>query len=71
VRAGFAKDAVARGICGSLQSAAVMLYASNRAASSYAPTIQNQVTPTVTWMPTGSTAGTTITCAAIPTAVRN
>jgi MSHA pilin protein MshA len=86
-----AKDAVSRGICGSLQSAAVMLYASNRAASSYSPTIQNQITlstgatagggtatysgscaaPTVVWTPTGSTAGTTITCAAIPAAVCN
>jgi MSHA pilin protein MshA len=47
-----AKDAVARGICGSLQSAAVMLYASNRSASSYSPTIQNQVTTS-----SGATAG--------------
>jgi len=46
-----AKDAVARGICGSLQSAAVMLYASNRSAASYT-TIQGQVTTS-----TGSTAG--------------
>jgi MSHA pilin protein MshA len=85
-----AKDAVARGICGALQSAAVMLYASNRSASSYT-TIQGQVAlstgatagggsatyggscgaPTVAWTPTGSTAGTTITCAAIPGAVCN
>ena len=86
-----ATDAVSRGICGSLQTAAVLLYASNRTASSYSPTIQNQVTvstgatagggsvtyggtcaaPTVVWTPTGSTAGSTITCAAIPSAVCN
>jgi MSHA pilin protein MshA len=86
-----AKDAVSRGICGSLQTAAVLLYASNRTASSYSPTIQNQVTvstgatagggsvtyggtcaaPTVIWTPTGGTAGSTITCAAIPSAVCN
>jgi MSHA pilin protein MshA len=75
-----AKDAVARGICGSLQSAAVMLYSSNRSATSYS-VVQAQVTtsggtptyagtcgaPTVTWAPTGSTVGTTVSCAAIPT----
>lgn len=85
-----AKDAVSRGICGALQTAAVMLYASNRTASSFT-TIQGQVTtsggatagggtatyggtcnaPTVVWTPTGSTAGSTITCATIPAAVCN
>ena len=74
-----AKDAVARGICGSLQSAAVLLYASNRSATSFT-NVQGQVTtsggtptyggncgaPTVAWTPTGSTAGSTISCAAIP-----
>jgi prepilin-type N-terminal cleavage/methylation domain-containing protein len=86
-----AKDAVSRGICGALQTAAVLLYASNRTASSYTPTIQGQVTtstgatagggavtyggtcaaPTVIWTPTGGTAGSTVTCAAIPAAVCN
>ena len=80
-----AKDAVARGICGSLQSAAVLLYASNRSASSIGA-IQGQVitsggtpnytgsscaTPTVVWTPTGGTAGSSITCAAIPTVLCN
>ena len=79
-----AKDAVARGICGSLQSAAVLLYASNRAATSFT-NVQAQVitsaagagggtptyggncgAPTVAWTPTGSTVGSTISCAAIP-----
>lgn len=84
-----AKDAVARGICGALQTAAITLYASNRTASSYNPTIRAAVTtssgatagggtvtyggacnaPTVQWTPTGGTPGSTITCAAIPTAV--
>jgi type IV pilus assembly protein PilA len=74
-----AKDAVAQGICGSLASAAVLLYASNRGASTYA-SIQSQVTvtggnaayggsclaPTVTYTPTGGTAGSSVSCAAIP-----
>ena len=84
-----AKDAVARGICGALQTQAVILYASNRTASSYNPTIRTAVitsagatagggtvtyggtcaAPTVIWTPTGGTAGSTITCAAIPAAV--
>jgi MSHA pilin protein MshA len=78
-----AKDAVAQGICGSLQSAAVILYASNKTAASYSTTIQNAVTvsggsatyagtcaaPTVAFTPTGGTAGSTIACGAIPTAV--
>jgi MSHA pilin protein MshA len=77
-----AKDAVAQGICGSLQSAAVILYASNKTATSYS-TVQAQVTatggtaaytgncagPNVAWTPTGSTAGSTIACAAIPAAL--
>ena len=75
-----AKDAVSRGICGSLQSAAVLLYASNRSASSFS-SVQGQVTtsggtptyggncgaPTVQWTPTSGTAGSTVSCAAIPT----
>jgi len=84
-----AKDSVSRGICGALQTAAVVLYASNRTSSSYSPTIQNAVTlstgatagggsvayggtcnaPTVVWTPTGGTAGSTVTCATIPSAV--
>ncbi len=77
-----AKDAVARGICGSLQSAAVMLYSSNRSATSYS-VVQAQVTtsggtpayagncgaPTVTWTPTGSSAGSSVACAAVPAAL--
>jgi MSHA pilin protein MshA len=79
-----AKDAVASGICGSIQSAAVMLYASNKGPANYA-SIQTQVTtsggtpayagtcaaPTVTWTPTGSTAGSAVACAAIPTTLCN
>jgi MSHA pilin protein MshA len=75
-----AKDAVAQGVCGALQSAAVLLYASNKTATSYSPTIQGQVTvsggsvvyagtcsgPQVTYTPTGGSPGSTITCAAIP-----
>lgn len=75
-----AKDAVAQGVCGSLASAAVLLYASNRAASPYA-TIQTQVTvtggsvtyagtcgaPTVQYQPNGGTAGSVVPCAALPT----
>lgn len=74
-----AKDAVAQGVCGSLASAAVLLYASNRAASTYA-SIQTRVTvsggsaayggscaaPTVTYTPTGGTAGSAVACAGIP-----
>ena len=74
-----AKDAVATGICGSLQSAAVILYASNKSATSFS-NVQGQVTtsggaptyggncaaPTVQWTPTGSTAGSVVSCAAIP-----
>ena len=79
-----AKNAVAQGVCGSLASAAVLLYASNRGAASYA-TIQTQVTvtggsavyggdcnaPTVTYTPTGGTAGTAQTCASLPTTLCN
>lgn len=75
-----AKDAVAQGICGSLASAAVLLYASNRASSPIA-TIQGQVTvtggsatyagpcsaPTVQYTPTGGSAGSVVNCAALPT----
>lgn len=74
-----AKDAVARGVCGSLHSAAVLLYASNRSAASFTA-VQGQVTtaggtptyggncaaPTVQWTPTGSTAGNAVACGAIP-----
>ena len=74
-----AKDAVAQGICGSLASAAVLLYASNRGASTFGA-IQGQVTvaggsavygggcnaPTVTYTPNGGTAGSAVACAAIP-----
>ena len=74
-----AKDAVATGICGSLQSAAVILYASNKAAGSYS-NVQGLVTtsggivtyggncgaPTVAWQPNGSTVGSTVACAQIP-----
>jgi MSHA pilin protein MshA len=77
-----ATDAVAQGICGSLQSAAVILYASNKTATSYS-TITGQLTvsggtpsyggqcntpsgPTVQWTPQGGTAGSVVTCAAIP-----
>jgi prepilin-type N-terminal cleavage/methylation domain-containing protein len=80
-----AKDAVAQGVCGSLQSAAVILYASNKTAASYNPTIQNAVSlsggtatyagtcaaPTVQWTPTGSTAGSVVSCGVIPAAVCN
>jgi prepilin-type N-terminal cleavage/methylation domain-containing protein len=82
-----AKDAVSRGICGALQTAAVLLYASNRTATSY-NVVQGQVltsggatagggtvtyggncgAPTVIWTPTGGTAGSTISCAAVPAA---
>jgi MSHA pilin protein MshA len=80
-----AKDAVASGICGSLQSAAVMLYASQKGPSDYA-SIRAQVTtsggtvnygtgtcgaPTVVWTPQGGTAGSTVACAAIPTTLCN
>jgi MSHA pilin protein MshA len=76
-----AKDAVAQGICGSLASAAVLLYASNRAPGNITA-IQNQVTitggsvvyggacstgPTVQYTPNGGTAGSVVTCAVIPT----
>ena len=59
-----AKDAVARGICGALQTAAVLLYASNRVASSYSPTIQNQVTTSAGATAGGGTATYGGTCAA-------
>ena len=81
-----AKDAVAQGICGSLQSQAVILYASNKAAASYT-TIQSQLAPglsggtptyggtcaapTVQWTPTGSTAGSVVSCGVIPAALCN
>lgn len=76
-----AKDAVAQGICGSLASAAVLLYASNRAASNITA-IQGQVVvtggtvnygasscaaPTVQYTPQGGSAGSVVPCAAIPT----
>jgi MSHA pilin protein MshA len=76
-----AKDAVARGICGSLHSAAVLLYASNRSATSWS-NVQAGITtaggtasygastcgsPTVQWTPQGGTAGSVVACAAIPT----
>jgi MSHA pilin protein MshA len=74
-----AKDAVAQGICGSLQSAAVILFASNKTAASYS-NVQGQVTtsggtatytgncagPSVAWTPTGGTVGSTVACAAVP-----
>jgi prepilin-type N-terminal cleavage/methylation domain-containing protein len=74
-----ATDAVAQGICGTLQSAAVILYASNKTAASYS-NVQGQVTatggtatytgncggPSVAWTPTGGTVGSTVACAAIP-----
>jgi MSHA pilin protein MshA len=76
-----AKDAVAQGICGSLQSAAVILFASNKTAASFA-TVNGQVLvaggtvvyggqctgtgPTVQWTPQGGTAGSVVACAAIP-----
>lgn len=77
-----AKDAVAQSICGSLQSAAVILYASNKTATSFS-TVQGQVTtsggtptyggncgaPTVQWTPNGSTAGSVIACPQIPPAL--
>ena len=77
-----AKDAVARGVCGSLHSAAVLLYASNRSAASFAA-VQGQVAvaggaptyggtcgaPTVQWTPTGGTAGSVVACGAIPATV--
>lgn len=55
-----ARDAIADGICGSLSSSAVMLYASNKAANSLT-TIKANVTVT------GGTASVGGTCAA-PTA---
>jgi MSHA pilin protein MshA len=74
-----AKDAVARGVCGSLHSAAVLLYASNRSVATYA-SVQAQVTtaggtptyggtcnaPTVQWTPSVGTAGSVIACGQIP-----
>ena len=74
-----ASDAVAQGICGSLQSAAVILYASNKTATSFS-NVQGQVTtsggtptyggncggPTVQWTPTSGTAGSVVSCAVIP-----
>ena len=79
-----AKDAVARGVCGSLHSAAVLLYASNRSAASYTA-VQTAVTtsggtpayggtcgaPTVQWTPSGGTAGSVVSCGAIPTQICN
>ena len=73
-----ATDAVAQGICGSLSSAAVILYASNKAATSYS-NVQGQVTtsggtptyggncgaPTVQWTPNSGTAGSVVSCGAI------
>ena len=74
-----ATDSVATGVCGSLQSAAVILYASNKTATSYS-NVQGQVTtaggtptyggncggPTVQWTPNGGSAGTVVSCSAIP-----
>ena len=75
-----AKDAVAQGICGSLASAAVLLYASNKTTANYA-SITPQVTvtggtvawggacgtgPTVQYTPQSGTPGSVVTCAAIP-----
>ncbi|HET7670927.1 MAG TPA: type II secretion system protein [Burkholderiales bacterium] len=77
-----AKDAVARGVCGSLHSAAVLLYASNRSATSIGA-VQAQVStsggtpsyggnctaPTVQWTPTNGTAGSVVSCGAIPATI--
>lgn len=76
-----AKDAVARGVCGSLHSAAVLLYASNRSASSIGA-VQAQLIlsggsanitgncaapgPSVQWTPNGGTPGSFISCGQIP-----
>jgi len=75
-----AKDAVASGACGALQSTAVMLYASNKTATPIA-TIQAGVTVnggTVAWgagacgtmqtaryTPTGGTQGSIVNCGVI------
>src|SRR5712672_334958 len=74
-----AKNAVAQGACGALQSTAVMLYASNKT-STPAPLIAAGVTTTggtIAWTgacntgisaqytPTGGTAGSVISCGVI------
>jgi MSHA pilin protein MshA len=75
-----AKNAVASGACGALQSTAVMLYASNKTASPIA-TIQGAVTvtggtvawgagacgamQTATYTPSGGTPGTAMNCGVI------
>src|ERR1700682_5399418 len=74
-----AKDAVASGACGGLQSTAVMLYASNKTASAVG-VIEGGVTVnggsiawggscplgvTATYTPTGGTAGSTVNCGII------
>lgn len=79
-----AKDGVAQGACGALQSQAVILYASNRAATAL-NTIQTTVLTsggTVTWggtcaaptaqfTPTGGTAGSVVACPALQNTICN
>jgi prepilin-type N-terminal cleavage/methylation domain-containing protein len=71
-----ARTAVANGACGALQSSAVLLYASNKAASPSATIVSNTIVTggtfggagcTRTFTPTDTTTATT--CAAIPTAL--
>jgi MSHA pilin protein MshA len=82
-----AKDGVAQGACGALQSQAVILYASNRAASPYA-TIHGQVltsgggtltfagtcaAPTAQYTPpgAGATPGSVVACGTISSSICN
>jgi prepilin-type N-terminal cleavage/methylation domain-containing protein len=58
-----AKDAVAAGICGSLQSAAVLLYASNKTATSFS-VVQGQVALSGATGAGGGTAAYTGNCGA-------
>jgi MSHA pilin protein MshA len=74
-----AKAAVGQAACGALQSSAVLLYASNKAATPIATIITNttvsggsfttQTCAASVWTPTGTPATPTTTCPAIPTAL--
>jgi MSHA pilin protein MshA len=57
---GDARNAIAQGACGSLQSAAVLLYASNKSASA-AATIQGRVTVSPGSVAWGGTCGAGVT----------
>ena len=74
-----AKDAVADGACGALQSSAVLLYASNKAASTFA-TIKGNVSTSTNITLNGTCAAPTVTytgdatiktCSALPAALCN